>query len=104
MGKGKMEKLEKPEKLDEKTAEILRRKLLFQSRHYGTSELEYLLGAFAEARLETLDWSGLLSYEALLQNPVPQLYAWITGAEEAPEALRSPLLASLIAFCRSRGG
>lgn len=66
------------------TVEIRRKRLRFRSTHRGNKELDLLLGAFAERHLPSLSPAGLDAYEALIANPDPDIYAWITGAEPPP--------------------
>ena len=65
-----------------------RKRLKFRSWHRGTKEMDLLLGPFA----------GLLGqYEALLEQPEPDLYEWILGRAAPPADARSSVLDRLIA-------
>jgi antitoxin CptB len=77
-----------------------RRKLRFRSWNFGTRELDFLLGSFADKHLDSFDSKQLEAYERLLAEPLPDLFAWITGAAEVPTARRSEMLKFIIAFCR----
>jgi antitoxin CptB len=79
------------------------KQLRFRSHNYGTRELDLLLGRFADAHLATLAEPDLDAYAALLECQLPDLFAWITGAERVPASHRSPILDRLIAFCRGEG-
>jgi antitoxin CptB len=57
-----------------------------------------LLGAFADAHLETMAEADLDAFEALLLEPDQAVYAWITGQEAAPAEHATPLLALIRAF------
>ncbi|MEM6761417.1 MAG: succinate dehydrogenase assembly factor 2 [Pseudomonadota bacterium] len=75
-----------------------RKRLLFQTWHRGTREMDLLLGRFAD---ETIgDWSDLdqSDMEALLKVPDPELYRWITEQVAVPENHRSAILTRVIAF------
>ena len=74
----------------------LRRRLRFRSWHRGTKEMDFLLGRFADARLEDLRGSELHAYDALLQEPDPDLYNWITG----PDLPKDTTLASVVQLIR----
>jgi antitoxin CptB len=73
-------------------SDVRRKRLLFRSTHTGTKEMDLLLGAFAEAHLPAMSEAQLERYEALLATEDPTLYAWITGREEPPKALRSDVM------------
>lgn len=75
-----------------------RKRLLFQSWHRGTREMDLLLGRFADATIA--DWSEteLDDVEALLRVPDPELYRWITEQDDVPPNHRSPILDRVIAF------
>ena len=80
--------------------EIQRRKLRFRSGNYGTRELDLLLGAFADKYLDLFDSEQLKAYERLLAEPLPDLFAWITGAVDAPQEEKTEMLKLLTDFCR----
>jgi antitoxin CptB len=78
-----------------------KKRLLFQSWHRGTREMDLLLGQFADATIG--DWSDaeVAEMEELLRVPDPELYRWITGQADIPDNHRSPILLRVIAFHRS---
>jgi antitoxin CptB len=61
-------------------------------------EVDLLLGRFADATLDRLDDDELAGFEALLDVPDQQVFAWITGETGVPEEADSPLLRRLLAF------
>lgn len=74
------------------------KRLLFQSWHRGTREMDLLLGRFAD---ETIgDWSetDTAEMEALLTVPDVELYRWITGQSDIPDNHHSAMLDKVIAF------
>ncbi|HEU0221537.1 MAG TPA: succinate dehydrogenase assembly factor 2 [Paracoccaceae bacterium] len=75
-------------------AELRLRRLRYQSARRGMREMDLLLGRFAETGLAALGGAELATYEALLAEPDPDLFAWITGQTPAPERYR-PLLARI---------
>ena len=77
-----------------------KRRLRFRSHNYGTRELDLLLGQFADKYLDSFDLDCLQAYESLLEKPLPDLFAWITGAAPLPDSEINPVLPLLIAFCR----
>lgn len=70
----------------EESVDSQRRRLHFRSWHRGTKEMDFLLGHFADARLAGLPPDRLAAYDALLAEPDPDLYTWITG-DGLPEDL-----------------
>lgn len=65
------------------------KRLMFQSGHRGTKELDFMLGNFAAQCLAQMDASELEVYEVLLNTADPLAYDWLVGQAEAPEgALR----------------
>jgi len=74
-----------------------RKRLKFRSWHRGTKEMDLLLGPFADACLDGFDATLLAEYEALLEQPEPDLYEWIMGRAVPPPDARSTVLDRLIA-------
>ena len=72
-----------------------RKRLTFRSWHRGTKEADMLLGRFADVHLATLDDGQLDRYEALLENPDPDLYAWVTELRPAPAEFDNDILVLL---------
>lgn len=76
----------------------MRKKLIFRSWHRGTREIDLILGRFADAHVPDFDEALLHQYDALLQNPDPDLYDWIIGRADVPAGEDSEALRLLIAF------
>lgn len=79
-------------------AEILRRKLVFRSKHRGTKEMDLMLGRFADGHLAGMDLAQLALYAELLQESDPDLYNWLTGREAVPERCRNEVMGLLVSF------
>ncbi|WP_395648245.1 succinate dehydrogenase assembly factor 2 [Terricaulis sp.] len=75
-----------------------RKKLKFRAWRRGFREIDLILGPFAERSLADLDEAGLGAFEALLDAPDQDVYAWITEAVPAPTAYDTPTLALIRAF------
>jgi antitoxin CptB len=75
-----------------------RSKLKYRAWHRGFREADLILGPFADAHLESLAEAELDQFEALLGQPDHDLYAWIVGQAEAPEAFDLPVLALIRDF------
>ncbi len=55
-------------------------KIRWQSRR-GMLELDVILDRFLQARLELMSTTELDVFESVLNNPDPDLYAWLMGYE-----------------------
>ena len=75
-----------------------RRRLLFRAWHRGTREMDLLLGRFADACLDRLDGEALGQFEALIEVPDRDLFAWVTGREATPGNYDTPLFRELKSF------
>jgi antitoxin CptB len=75
-----------------------RSKLKYRAWHRGFREADLILGPFADAHLESLDETQLDQLETLLGQPDHDLYGWIVGQSEAPEAFDLPVLGLIRAF------
>jgi antitoxin CptB len=60
------------------------KRLIYQSAHRGTREMDLLLGAFAEKRLGSLSHNMICSYETLLNESDTNLFAWIVLKQMPP--------------------
>lgn len=74
------------------------KKLLFQSRHRGTREADFLIGGFAERHLAGLPDSEIDAFERLIDEPDPDVVDWILGRATIPEAHEGPLLGLMKKF------
>ena len=77
------------------TTENKRKRLIFRSGHRGTKEMDLILGSFARKYVPEFSEDELAVYDDLLQENDPNLYNWITGKEEAPANLQSPVFERL---------
>jgi antitoxin CptB len=87
------DKPDKPDKL-----EIDRKRLKFRSWHRGTREMDLLLGRFADDRLGAFDRDALQAYAALLEQPDPDIYDWVSGRGQCPDGELRPIVAALTEF------
>lgn len=86
--------------LDEARDARLRR-LKFRSWHRGIREMDSILGRFADASIASLSAAELEAYEELLEVPDHDLFAWVTGASEAPADQARGVFLRLCAFHRA---
>ena len=68
------------------TREIRLKRLGMCSMRRGIKEMDIILSRFAEAELGGMDAAGLDRYEALLDENDQDLYQWVSGQMDAPEA------------------
>src|SRR6476469_2511059 len=61
-----------------------RRKLLFRAWRRGVREMDLIIGRFADAHIDKFDATSLDDFERLIEAPNSDLYAWVTGTENAP--------------------
>jgi antitoxin CptB len=75
-----------------------RKKLRFRAWRRGFREIDLILGGFADAHLATLDESGLQDFEALLDAPDQDVYAWLIGQAPTPAEFDTQTFAQIRAF------
>jgi antitoxin CptB len=75
-----------------------RRKILFRSWHRGIREMDLIMGQFADAHIGDLTDAELDVYEALIEVPDRDLFAWLTDAAETPENYDTPVFRKVKAF------
>jgi antitoxin CptB len=75
-----------------------RRRALYRSWRRGTREMDLLLGRFADAEIGRFDEAELVAFEALVEAPDRELFAWLTGTAEAPAEHDTAVFRSLKAF------
>ena len=77
---------------------VRRRKISFRAWHRGTREMDLIMGRFADAKLPTLDAAALDSFEALMEQPDPDLYKWVSGEALPPQDVDAAFLARIRDF------
>jgi antitoxin CptB len=83
--------------------DVRRRKLLFRAWRRGVRETDLIVGRFADAYIDTFDAAALDDFERLIEAPNAALYAWVVGAEHAPQEFDTSLLRQLIKFHQQSG-
>lgn len=74
---------------------IRRRRLLFRAEHRGFKEADLVIGGFARDHLPGMSEEALDEFEALLELPDQDLYAWVVGREPAPGDIDGPVFKAL---------
>lgn len=67
------------------------KQLLMRSWRRGTKEMDLILGPYADAMLAAMTDAELDAFEAMMNENDQDLYAWITGQQPMPDALRHVL-------------
>ncbi len=75
--------------------------LRYRAWRRGFREADLILGPFADRELASLDGEGVDAFEALLEAPDADLYAWILGREATPPEHDGPIMRRLVEFSRS---
>jgi len=74
------------------------KRLRFRAWRRGFREADLILGPFADSHGPSLTPVQLESFELLLEQPDPDLYAWIVGQADAPAEFDTDVLALIRAF------
>ncbi len=74
------------------------RKLRFRAWRRGFREFDLIMGPFADRRLAALNDAEVEAFEALLDLPDQDVYAWVTGLEPTPAPFQGTLMNQLRAF------
>ena len=75
-----------------------RKKLKFRAWRRGFREIDLILGPFADETLAAMDESGLSEFEALLDAPDHDVFAWILESSVAPVEFQTQTLRAIQAF------
>jgi len=80
------------------------KRLRMRSMRRGIKEMDLILTAYADARLEAMSEAELAAYDVLLSENDQDLYQWVSGQAPAPDAL-APLVADVRAVAlQTEGG
>ena len=74
------------------------KRLRYRAWRRGTLEMDLMMGRFADAALGGMDECQLHRFELLLNQPDPDIHAWIDGRREVPDHLRSDVLDMMLNF------
>jgi antitoxin CptB len=75
-----------------------RKRILFRAWHRGTREMDLLMGRYAEVALDGMHEDELATFEALIEVPDRDLFAWLTGTEDVPANYDTDVFRALRAF------
>ena len=80
------------------TDDARRKKLKLRAWRRGFREADLILGPFADRHVQDFDEAELDWFEALLEQPDQDIYAWILGRTPTPASFDGPLMNTLKAF------
>lgn len=83
--------------------ELRRRRIRVRAWRRGMREMDILLGAFVDARLDGLREEDVAALEALLDVSDDEAFRWLTGAARVPPEHDTPLLRQIMAFHAHEG-
>ncbi|XP_068661300.1 succinate dehydrogenase assembly factor 2, mitochondrial [Aristolochia californica] len=72
---------------NEESKRRLFNRLLYRSRQRGFLELDLVLGNWVETHIRTMDEAGIKALVEVLDLENPDLWKWLTGQEQPPEAV-----------------
>jgi antitoxin CptB len=75
-----------------------RRRALVRAWRRGTREMDLVLGRYADAHIADLSDHDLADFEALMDVPDQDLFAWVTGAAPVAPRHASPVLDAIVTF------
>lgn len=76
------------------TPDIRKKRLAMRSMRRGIKEMDLILSAYVDAHLSGMNTEQLDAYEALLDESDQDLYQWVSGQVDAPDA-HKPLVAKI---------
>ncbi|MEI4850444.1 succinate dehydrogenase assembly factor 2, partial [Klebsiella pneumoniae] len=64
-------------------------RLIYRSKQRGYLELDLILGKWVQENITSMDESAIRSLVDVLDLENPDLWKWLTGQEQPPEAINS---------------
>ena len=89
-------------KTEDASLETRRKRILFRAGHRGFKEADLIFGTFAAAEAATMTAAEVAEFEALLDAPDIDVYAWLTGFKPLPAERDTPLFARIKALCQRK--
>ncbi|CAH9142727.1 unnamed protein product [Cuscuta epithymum] len=74
---------------DEEAKRRLFNRLVYRSKQRGYLELDLILGNWVENHIHSMDANGIKALVHVLDAENPDLWKWLTGQEQAPDAIRT---------------
>ncbi|XP_062174349.1 succinate dehydrogenase assembly factor 2, mitochondrial-like [Alnus glutinosa] len=81
---------------NEESKRRLFNRLLYRSKQRGFLELDLVLGKWVEKHIHSMDEDGVKALVHVLDLENPDLWKWLTGQEQPPEAVKiNPVFTSM---------
>ena len=77
---------------------VARKRLQYRAWHRGTKELDFILGHFMDAHIQTFDAKTIADFESLLNCEETELQQWLMGQKPVPEGKEGKMLSRIRAF------
>jgi antitoxin CptB len=81
-------------------AKVRRQRLLFRAKRRGLKEVDLIFGTFAAEHLPSLSEAELGQFEALLDAPDQEVFAWLKNEAPVPSQFDTEVFAKMKALCR----
>lgn len=75
-----------------------RRRAAYRASHRGTKEMDWLIGRFADAHLDSVEGEALTHFERFLELADPELQRWLLEPQVAPAGEFAELVRAVRAF------
>ncbi len=75
-----------------------RRKILFRCWHRGTKEMDFIFGRFVDSEIAGLNDDELDAFEALMEYPDRDLFAWLSGEATPPDEVQTGIYKKVFDF------
>ncbi|XP_024032141.1 succinate dehydrogenase assembly factor 2, mitochondrial [Morus notabilis] len=74
---------------NEESKRRLCNRLIYRSKQRGFLELDLVLGKWVEENIHSMDDNGIKALSYVLNLDNPDLWKWLTGQEQPPEAVKT---------------
>ncbi|MBS40700.1 MAG: hypothetical protein CMM83_03090 [Rhodospirillales bacterium] len=78
--------------------EILRQRLMYQSKRRGTKEADMIIGQFAIENIHSMTPEELRQFGSLLEESDPDLMSWISGIKTPPDYHKNDIFKRICNF------
>ncbi|CAK9186884.1 unnamed protein product [Ilex paraguariensis] len=83
---------------NEESKRRLCNRLLYRSKQRGYLELDLILGKWVEDHIHSMDENGIKALVDVLDLENPDLWKWLTGQEQPPEAINTNPVRNSLSF------
>jgi len=79
-----------------------RKKLKYRSKQRGWLEVDLLLGSWADDNIDGMTLEECAQYEVILNMETLDIYNMISGQDEVPPEMATPVMEKLQKYCQSK--